>query len=189
MDIKTLKLLNKNFNKNWEKLSQSEKDECVRFMLEVLKESDKFYKSSLVSLRQVKDELYGLMDDSARENANMTKQVANFMMRSKIEKEDKLQCKILSSDNRQLLFSDIYTTYTLSAKARESVEKILQQAQDIVLEGARTLSSSKLVSLYVQVELLSESHERYQNVFSNQAKKVKELFPQSTKTNDDELTM
>lgn len=189
MDIKILKKLNKKFDKEWETLSSSEKKACVEFMLDTLKEADSFYKSSLIQLIKAKASLNEIIDDNTKDTVKTLKQIVELMTKKKVAKEDKLQAEIMSSNNRQLLFSDILTTYKAFDKASESIKNILGQTKVVVNNGATSISTNKLATLVVQVESLAESHERYVNVFANQTDKVKELFADYIKTNDNELSL
>lgn len=187
MDIKSLKKLNKNFDKEWERLSAEDKKSCVIFMLGTLRESDHFYKEASNKLINAKTALNQIIDDDTIYFVNNLKQMLKKMTDKKYMKEDKLQEEIMSTNNRQLLFSDIYKTYMALDELKEQVHDILEQTKQVIDNGTNSISANKLSTLVLQVELLAEAHERYIDVFDNQTSKVKQLFAEFVKAKDDEL--
>lgn len=191
MDKQILKKLEKNFNKTWNILSQEEKKECVLYMKNTLNKGEVFYKESLTQLCEIKPELDQLITSDMQENISFAKRIFKFTTYWKFAKEDRLQEKILKSDNPQLLFCDIVSTDESFLDADSMVFDILTQAKQAINRNAYAAEKSNLAALALQTDLAIEIFEKYINVFKKQSEKVDTLFPCFSKNNDNykEITL
>lgn len=184
MDKIILKKLNKNFEKTWGILSQEEKKECVLYMKNTLKKGEDFYKESLTQLYEIKLELDQLVTNDMQEIISLTKRIFKFTYDWKLAKEDRLQEKILNSDNPQLLYSDIVSTDESFYKADSIVFEILTQAKQVINRNAYAGEKSNLTALVLKTDLTIETFEKHINVFKKQSDKIETLFPHFSKNAD-----
>ena len=191
MDKQILNKLSINFEKTWNILSQEEKKDCVLYMKNTLKKGEEFYKESLTQLYEIKPELDKLVTNDMQEIISLTKRIFKFTSDWKFAKEDRLQEKILKSDNPQLLFSDIVSTDESFYKADSIVFDIVTQAKQAINKNSYAGEKSNLTSLVLKTDLTIETFEKYINVFEKQSKKVEALFPSFSRKNDNnkEITL
>ena len=191
MDKKILKLLNKNFDKTWARLSSEQQKECVDFMLGALKQECDFYDSAVKAYSYAQKVLNSFMTESEETFVENLKANMRLKLAKKIEKEKSLQEQIMSSNDKQLLFSNIYDTYVLLPVEFRQANTICDKVNKLMqfpIDATTLLSRSIVASAAAKVGILLEKVSDQQS-FKNQAKKVRELFPQFTKSAENEPSM
>ncbi len=189
MDVKTLKKLNKNFDKTWEKLSFEEQKEIVDFMFETLKDVNDYFSITKKKIVDNYKTLNDMLDENTKEEIKFLKSFTSKLTDKKLQKEEKLQNEIMTTNNKQLLFQDIYSSFIGFDKATELLEKFIIQSNNIIKNGVDSVSSKTLTSLMVVLESLNETNEKFNKTAPNQIKKVKELFADYINENEEDLSL
>ncbi len=86
MEAKTLKNLNKNFDKHWEKLTYSEQKEVVDFMLETLNEVNDFFGLTKKKIIENYQTLNNMTDDKTKEEIEFFKNFTSKLANKKLDK-------------------------------------------------------------------------------------------------------
>lgn len=186
MDKTIIKKLNKNFEKTWKTLSLNEKQECISYMKKTLKEAEGLYKDSLIKLNAIRPELQAMITEDMKKEISYVEKTIDLITGFKFGKEDRLQEKILLSDNPQLLFSDIVASDENYNKADSLVFGILTQANQAIKHGA---TKDVIITLNVQTDFAIKVFERYGDVCKKQTQKIDALFPAFAKDDQKEVTL
>ncbi len=186
MEAKTLKKLNKNFDKEWKKLSYSEQKEVVDFMYDTLKETEAYFKIASTKIAENYNIIYNLIDEDTKYELEFLDNIITKVTAKKIAKENKLQEKIMTTNNKQLLYSDIFSAFTGLDKATEEIENIINKSNDIIKNGVNSVSTKSLTSSMTLLKTLSKTYSETKNNTPNQIKKVEELLADYLNTNENE---
>lgn len=189
MEAKTLKKLNKNFDKTWETLNFSEQKEIVDFMLDTLKDIDSFFKVTKQKVIDNYNTLNNMLDENTKNQIALLKNFTSKLTDKKLEDEEKLQNEIMTTNNKQLLFSDIFSSFNGFDKATEVLENIINQSNEIIKNGIDSVSSNKLIPIMVTMAGLDETNKRFNNTTENQIKKVEELFAEYLNSNENDASI